>query len=112
MLAKFYFLMTSELIKEGIPIVTSLPSFLVPYTGSSGTVALPALGAEIGLDAFMLGWITAAYINFQLRSSFSRLAGSRILSVANASFCRASQLLSLFISWGGLICPSCTARSL
>jgi MFS family permease len=48
--------------KQIILIVASLASFLVPYTGSSITVALPAIGAEFGLDAVMLGWITAAYI--------------------------------------------------
>jgi hypothetical protein len=48
--------------KRAILIVASLASFLVPYTGSSITVALPAIGAEFGLDAVMLGWITAAYI--------------------------------------------------
>lgn len=48
--------------KQVILIVSSLASFLVPYTGSSITVALPAIGAEFGIDAVMLGWITAAYI--------------------------------------------------
>lgn len=48
--------------KQVILIVASLASFLVPYTGSSITVALPAIGAQFGLDAVMLGWITSAYI--------------------------------------------------
>jgi MFS family permease len=62
MLDKFYFLMTSERTNGEILIVTSLGSFLVPYIGSSITVALPARGAEFGLDAVMPGWISAAYI--------------------------------------------------
>jgi MFS family permease len=52
--------MTSERIKGEIPIVTSLASFHVLYTGSSITVGLPALGAEFGLYAVMPGWISAA----------------------------------------------------
>jgi EmrB/QacA subfamily drug resistance transporter len=54
--------MADEREKKVILIVASLASFLVPYTGSSITVALPAIGAQFGLDAVMLGWITAAYI--------------------------------------------------
>ena len=54
--------MADEREKKVILIVASLASFLVPYTGSSITVALPAIGTQFGLDAVMLGWITAAYI--------------------------------------------------
>ena len=52
--------MTDERTKAVILVVASLASFLVPYTGSSITVALPAIGEQFGLDAVMLGW--AAYI--------------------------------------------------
>jgi MFS family permease len=48
--------------KQVILIVASLASFLVPYTGSSISVALPAIGAQFGFDAVMLGWIISAYI--------------------------------------------------
>ena len=54
--------MTDERTKAVILVVASLASFLVPYTGSSITVALPAIGEQFGLDAVMRGWITAAYI--------------------------------------------------
>lgn len=48
--------------KKIILLVASLASFLVPYTGSSITVALPAMAAEFNSDAVTLGWITSAYI--------------------------------------------------
>src|SRR5512136_439363 len=48
--------------KRLILIVAALSSFLVPYTGSSITVALPAMAAQFQADAVTLGWITSAYI--------------------------------------------------
>src|SRR5665647_10041 len=54
--------MVDELEKKIILLVASLASFLVPYTGSSITVALPAMAAQFNADAVTLGWITSAYI--------------------------------------------------
>ncbi|NMB79186.1 MAG: MFS transporter [Methanomicrobiales archaeon] len=54
--------MVDEREKKIILLVASLSSFLVPYTGSSITVALPALAAQFGADAVTLGWITSTYI--------------------------------------------------
>jgi MFS family permease len=48
--------------KKIILLVASLASFLVPYTGSSITIALPAMAAQFTADAVTLGWITSAYI--------------------------------------------------
>jgi len=48
--------------KKIILIVAALASFLVPYTGSSITVTLPAMAAQFNVDAVTLGWITSAYI--------------------------------------------------
>lgn len=48
--------------KKLILIVAALSSFLVPYTGSSITVALPAMAGQFQTDAVTLGWITSAYI--------------------------------------------------
>ena len=48
--------------KNIILLVASLASFLVPYTGSSITVALPAMAVQFNADAVTLGWITSAYI--------------------------------------------------
>ncbi len=43
-------------------VVASLASFLVPYTVSSLTVALPAISSAFQLDAVTLGWVTSAYL--------------------------------------------------
>lgn len=48
--------------KKVILLVASLASFLVPFTGSSITIALPAMAAQFGVDAVTLGWITSSYI--------------------------------------------------
>jgi EmrB/QacA subfamily drug resistance transporter len=54
--------MVDEREKKIILLVASLSSFLVPYTGSSITIALPAMAAQFHADAVTLGWITSAYI--------------------------------------------------
>ena len=54
--------MVNEREKKVILLVACLASFLVPYTGSSITVALPAIAAQFNADAVTLGWITSAYI--------------------------------------------------
>lgn len=55
-------LMIEDREKKNILLVASLSSFLVPYTGSSITVALPAMATQFHADAVTLGWITSAYI--------------------------------------------------
>jgi EmrB/QacA subfamily drug resistance transporter len=54
--------MVNEREKKVILLVACLASFLVPYTGSSITVALPAIAVQFNADAVTLGWITSAYI--------------------------------------------------
>jgi EmrB/QacA subfamily drug resistance transporter len=54
--------MVEEREKKIILLVASLASFLVPFTGSSITVALPAMASQFHADAVTLGWITSAYI--------------------------------------------------
>lgn len=54
--------MIDEREKKIILLVASLSSFLVPYTGSSIIVALPAMAAQFHADAVTLGWITSAYM--------------------------------------------------
>jgi EmrB/QacA subfamily drug resistance transporter len=54
--------MVDEREKKVILLVACLASFLVPFTGSSITVALPAIAVQFNADAVTLGWITSAYI--------------------------------------------------
>jgi MFS family permease len=53
---------TSPVEKRILLIVTSLASFLVPYTVSSIAVALPAIGSDFNLDPVIMGWVTSAYL--------------------------------------------------
>ncbi len=54
--------MAGERERKVILLVASLSSFLVPFTGSSITIALPAMAAQFNAGAVTLGWITSAYI--------------------------------------------------
>lgn len=40
----------------------SIASFLTPFMGSSVNVALPAMGSELGMDAYSLGWVTLSFL--------------------------------------------------
>lgn len=48
--------------KDTALLVASLASFLTPFMGSSINVALTMIGAEMGADAVLLGWIPTAYL--------------------------------------------------
>lgn len=54
--------MQTKHLKRSVLVASALASFLVPYTTSSITVALPSIGDQFGLDPVTLGWITTAYI--------------------------------------------------
>jgi EmrB/QacA subfamily drug resistance transporter len=54
--------MTDAGEKRVLLFVSSLASFLVPYTVSSLNIALPAISGAFGLDAVTLGWVTSAYL--------------------------------------------------
>lgn len=43
-------------------LVATLANFLIPFTGSSVNIALPAIGAEFAADAIVLGWIPTAFM--------------------------------------------------
>ena len=93
--------------KRILILVCSLASFLVPYTVSSLTVALPAISESFGIDAVTLGWVTSAYL---LTAAicivpFGRLADlhgrKRLFVLGNALFI-AGSLLATF-SWAGWV---------
>lgn len=48
--------------KSSTLFITTLTSFLIPFMGSSISVALPSIGLEFSMDAIMLSWIATAYI--------------------------------------------------
>ena len=97
--------MTRTVEKKVLLLVSSLASFLVPYTVSSIAVALPAMGAEFNLDAVQMGWITSAYL---LTAAvfivpFGKLADlygrKKLFLVGNVLFTIGSLMAAL--SWSG-----------
>ena len=99
--------MTGKREKNILLLVASLASFLVPYTVSSLTVALPAISSAFQLDAVTLGWVTSAYL---LTAAifivpFGKLADlygrKRFFLFGNILFALGSLLAAL--SWSGAI---------
>ncbi|MDD3136874.1 MAG: MFS transporter, partial [Methanoregula sp.] len=93
--------------KNILLLVASLASFLVPYTVSSLTVALPAISSAFLLDAVTLGWVTSAYL---LTAAifivpFGKLADlygrKRFFLFGNILFALGSLLAAL--SWSGSV---------
>ncbi|OGP89249.1 MAG: MFS transporter [Deltaproteobacteria bacterium RBG_16_48_10] len=48
--------------KKTVLLVTTLPSFLIPFMGSSVNIALPSIGKEFAMNAVLLGWVVTAYL--------------------------------------------------
>ncbi|MFA5212962.1 MAG: MFS transporter, partial [Methanoregula sp.] len=99
--------MTGKREKNILLLVASLASFLVPYTVSSLTVALPAISSAFLLDAVTLGWVTSAYL---LTAAifivpFGKLADlygrKRFFLFGNILFALGSLLAAL--SWSGSV---------
>lgn len=49
-------------LKRNALLAAVLSSFLGPFIASSITVALPAIGSDLSMDAISLGWIATAYL--------------------------------------------------
>ena len=49
-------------LKRNALLVSVLSSFLAPFIASSITVALPAIGSDLAMDAISLGWVATAYL--------------------------------------------------
>jgi EmrB/QacA subfamily drug resistance transporter len=77
-------------------ITTTLASFLTPFMGSSINIALPALGAQFGLDAVALGWISSAFL---LASAITMLPAGRIGDIHGRK-----RVFTLGVSIFGLAC--------
>lgn len=97
--------MTGRREKRTLLFVSSLASFLVPYTVSSLNIALPAISGAFGLDAVTLGWVTSAYM---LTAAvcivpFGKLADiygrKRVFLVGNLLFVAGSVFAA--VSWAG-----------
>lgn len=51
-----------QLLRRSALLIAVLASFLTPFMVSSINVALPAIGAEFGLSALLLGWVPTSYL--------------------------------------------------
>ena len=52
----------NALTKRFVLIITTLTSFLGPFSISSVNISLPAIGREFLLDAILLSWVTTAFL--------------------------------------------------
>lgn len=68
--------MTDNALQRATLTVAMLTSFMTPFMGASVNLALPRIGAELGLDAVMLSWTATAYVVAAVVSllPFGRLA--------------------------------------
>jgi EmrB/QacA subfamily drug resistance transporter len=48
--------------KRAILLAASASSFLTPFMSSSVNIALPRIGADLGMDAVSLGWVATAFL--------------------------------------------------
>ncbi|MCA1915230.1 MFS transporter [Methanospirillum hungatei] len=99
--------MYSQTEKSVLLFISSLASFLVPYTVSSLNVALPAIGSSFGLDAVTLGWVTTAYLLIAavFMLPFGKLADmygrKRVFIIGTILFAIGSLLAA--VSWSGSV---------
>jgi len=62
--------------KNTVLITVALGAFLIPFMGTSLSIALPSIGMDFTLNAVFLGWISTAFIlaNAALILPFGRIA--------------------------------------
>ncbi len=53
---------TADINKYVVLLIATMSSFLTPFTGSSVTIALPSISAELSLNAVALSWVVTAYL--------------------------------------------------
>ncbi len=53
---------TPRSIQRSALVAATMASFLTPFLGSSINVALPAIGASLGLNAVSLSWVATSFI--------------------------------------------------
>lgn len=102
---QLYSPMNNQAGKTILLIISSLASFLVPFTASSLNVALPAISSSFSLDAVTLGWVTTSYLLMAAvcMLPFGKVADiygrKRVFIIGNLLFALGS--LFAAISWSG-----------
>lgn len=101
--------MVNKTSKNTVLIVAAMSTFLVTFMGSSVTIALPVISAELEIDAVMLSWVSTAYLlaTAVCLLPFGRLADiygrKRILTLGIFTFTIAAVFLSFVSSAQTLI---------
>jgi len=54
--------LSGRIDRKAVLLATTLPSFFVPFMGSSINIALPSIGKEFGMTAVLLSWVPMAYL--------------------------------------------------
>jgi EmrB/QacA subfamily drug resistance transporter len=85
---------------ERVALLVALPSsFLTPFMGSSANIALPSIGADLGLPAVELSWVSTAYL---LAAAAFLLPFGRIADIVGRKRVLASGLIVYCVS--SLLC--------
>lgn len=87
--------------KNAVLIIATLATFVTPFSMSAVGIALPAIGAEFGMDVILLGWVSASFLlsSAAFLVIFGRLADihgrKRIFTYGAIIFATASFAISL-----------------
>lgn len=49
-------------VQRSVLLVSTLSAFVTPFMGSSTNVALPDIGASLGMDAVLLSWVATSFL--------------------------------------------------
>ncbi len=100
---------TSGSNKRSVLLVTCASSFLFPFMGSSVNVALPSIGADLGMTAVELTWVATAFLltSTLLLMPFGRVGDTkgrrRVLMAGIATYAVGSALAGLATTGTALI---------
>ncbi|MDI9644907.1 MAG: MFS transporter [Candidatus Verstraetearchaeota archaeon] len=87
--------------KNSVLLVATLATFVTPFSMSSVNIALPAIGAEFGMDAILMGWVTTSFLlsSATFLVIFGRLSDihgrKRVFTYGVSIFALASLLISV-----------------
>ncbi|MBC7128013.1 MAG: MFS transporter, partial [Candidatus Methanosuratus sp.] len=87
--------------KNAVLLVATLATFVTPFSMAAVNIALPAIGAEFGMDAILMGWVSTSFLlsSAAFLVIFGRLADihgrKRIFTYGAIIFAAASFAISL-----------------
>jgi len=48
--------------RNTVLLIATLATFVTPFSMSSVSIALPAIGAEFAMDAILMGWVSTSFL--------------------------------------------------